>query len=74
MSEIEEAVKQMGFDAEMAHNLAEVVRITRDAAIEECAQVADKARESAKEHYGVDASIGADIAARRIRALTVKQP
>jgi urease gamma subunit len=39
--------------------------------IEACAKIADAARESAKEHHGVEASIGADIAARRIRALAV---
>jgi hypothetical protein len=43
----------------------------RNAIIEECAKVADAARESAREHHGVEASIGADIAARRIRALIV---
>jgi hypothetical protein len=37
--------------------------------IERSAEVADAARESAKEHHGIEASIGADIAARRIRAL-----
>jgi hypothetical protein len=37
--------------------------------IERAAEVADAARESAKEHHGIEASIGADIAARRIRAL-----
>jgi hypothetical protein len=42
--------------------------------IEECARVADAARESAKEHHGIEASIGADIAARRIRALAVTSP
>lgn len=50
--------------------------ITRETTIAECASVADAARESAKEHHGVEASIGADIAARRIRALvsTTKVP
>lgn len=39
--------------------------------IEACAKIADAARESAKEHHGIEASIGADIAARRIRALAI---
>lgn len=41
MSEIEDEIKKMGFDAETAHNLAEIVRTTRNAALEECAKIAD---------------------------------
>lgn len=41
MNEIQEGIRKMGFDAEMAENLAEVVRITREAAIEECAKVVE---------------------------------
>jgi hypothetical protein len=48
-----------------------LMQLIRNEIIEECAKVADAARESAKEHHGVEASIGADIAARRIRALAI---
>jgi hypothetical protein len=41
----------------------------RNDVIEECALQADKARDNAKAFYGVEESVGADIAARRIRAL-----
>lgn len=50
------------------------LRAIRNEIIEQCAKVADGARESAKEAYGIEASIGADIAARRIRALVGQQP
>lgn len=69
MNEIKEGIKRMGFDAEMAENLSEIVRITREAAIEECARAAEGAIPSIQEHYGVAETVGAHIAARRIRAL-----
>jgi hypothetical protein len=42
----------------------------RNAIIEECALKAEEAREHAKKNYGVDESVGADIAARWIRGMT----
>ncbi len=42
--------------------------------IERCAQEADRALELAEQHYGVAESVGASIAARRIRALNVAPP
>jgi hypothetical protein len=52
MNEIKEGIKRMGFDAEMAENLYEIVRITREAAIEECAM--------AIENYNPDRQWSAD--------------
>lgn len=42
MSEIKDSIERMGFDADMAANLCEIVRITREAAFEECAKIADR--------------------------------
>jgi hypothetical protein len=50
------------------------MQLIRNEIIEECAKAADAARESDKEHHGIEASIGADIAARRIRALAIPSP
>jgi hypothetical protein len=59
-----ERIAELQYEAGMYQSLYEN-------AIERCAKVADAARESAKEYHGIEASIGADIAARRIRALLV---
>lgn len=45
MNELMDGIKKMGFDAEMAENLYEIVRITRATAIEECIS-------AIRDHYG----------------------
>lgn len=45
----------------------------RAAVIEECAKIAERAIIDAKKYYGVEAEVGAKIAAHRLRALA-KQP
>jgi len=71
MRDIEDEIKQMGFDAETAHNIAEVVRTTRNAAIEECAKVCDELRRADYSAESPDWTAGTDDCAKAIRALAV---
>lgn len=41
MSDLQDQIERMGFDAVMAHNLSEIVRITRETTIEECAKLVE---------------------------------
>jgi hypothetical protein len=40
VSDVQNDLARMGFDADMAYNLSEIVRITRETTIEECAKIA----------------------------------
>lgn len=69
MTDVKADIERMGFDAVMAHNLSEVVRITRETAIEECAKVLDEASQDWRRIRDPGMANNAAAYARRIRAL-----
>lgn len=75
MTELMEGIKRMGFDEEMAQNLYDIVEISskagREAAIEECAKVADLSAANAATWATQQMAVG--IAAC-IRALVSSPP
>ena len=52
----------------------ELLALVRSEVVEECAKAADQAQVDAERVYGVAESVGADIAARRIRRLIAQPP
>lgn len=44
MSDVKKDIERMGFDAVMRENIAEIVRITRETTVEECARLVEPKR------------------------------
>ena len=87
MSDVEASIRAMGFDAEMASDLSELIRISEDAgrkaAIEECAKLVDARADHARlvtgafSYSGSRKSVIADVMediAKDIRGLALPRP
>jgi hypothetical protein len=67
VASLQKQIEQMGFDAAMAQNLAEIVQITRAAAINECIAAAHDGFESSMKDYVLIGPSG--MAGRMINAI-----
>ena len=72
MNDLEKSIGNMGFDAEMRANLIEIVRISRQSAIEECLEAARSGFESSMKDYVLIGPSG--MAMRMINSIRAVSP